>query len=837
MKEIDETSFKFIMASPPTYESYCRERKASLDKHRLLERSRTMSEVVDEILEVVSTEEDVLRATKRATSIQAAESSHATWSLSSSAIMTTWPSGSTVDDDDDEFDTIQKSIQSYTSQLFSPLYEVRPDQQNMFQENRQPLPKPGFTPKVRNLCYNLGTELSYDQDSIGHDEYYTLNIPLSDKHPSCKDQRAHNATERILQSVNPFAVMTSADVNARDAKVELDNFVSPDAAHIKLDKMDTPSSEGTETEIGYNDNQMNQLPIVDFFARKDWMLKENGSADSGELSLEPLLNAYSEDFDLKDDAISDRQEMDHMVEAKHGDNKVTSDDVPSLTAHSDHSLENMVRQTSPPKNIATHQIQDALTSLSGRQIEVSEGKHDMTQIVSILDVVKMRMKQNAFLQRMTIAIPLTPSLLHAIDTSLMTLQSMIATSLLGCSVLVRLEKKRIEVEQGLGACSSTKTGPSMIVDESSGSRNGCFSLDLDTCCAHYIDGKNSTEKNHLPVCDSRTIRPDCEKENLDIKKSDEFVPNCQIQSIRGTKEAPIEVDKKDYFHSVVIPHYQLQPICGTKYAPIEVHEERDNYDSSAISTSTRSTKSCDTIPGDIVGEFIRAFESAEQMLFDVDIDNGDELSHTLSASLPESFDSEQFMKDMALRLDEELCGGVGSYYEEDTSISTLFHMAAVSCESNDGLDEEICALEMFEIDLKNQIEKANNKSALVSLTSPIHSNLSASLSNCSMTTAFLTDENPLSCMSSDDEYCPAESYVRKVHFNEQVEEFLYFAHEACGTPDAKASKRYKHDETFIDEICNVFDDILDELSFACVNISRAMDRTKNLSKIRRSSVS
>jgi hypothetical protein len=230
----------------------------------------------------------------------------------------------------------------------------------------------------------------------------------------------------------------------------------------------------------------------------------------------------------------------------------------------------------------------------------------------------------------------------------------------------------------------------------------------------------------------------------------------------------------------------------------------------------------------------------------IDMDNDDEAAYALSGPLPESFDSDQFMKDMALRLEAELSSVVGNDYDLGKMNATEFQqfsmsIPSASCESNDGLDEEICALDMFGAELKNELEQANDKSVLVShTTSPTYSTISPQSSTCSMTTTFLSDNQALSCVSSDVEFFPPPKDIRKVHFNEQVEEFLYLAHEACGTPDAKGGERHKVDESFVDEIYHVFDELLDEITSACVSISRAMDRTRYLPKsksIRRSSVS
>lgn len=840
------------MASSPTYESYCRERKATVDKHRFEEHGRPMSEVVDEILEIISTDEDVLRQeARRGASLLTTESSYATWSLSSSAIMTSWPSGSSLDDNDDEDDTVHKSIQSYTSPLFSPLYEVRPDQQNVFQENRQPLPKAGHTPKVTNLCYNLAADISYDDanEYSVPTELPSTSKKFSSVEASSKTQRAHNATERILHSVSNLSVLTNPEINKRDTNVDQDKNSSFRHQHLSSDPkvendehktISTSASPGAEIADAHTHNQLEHIPLVydDIYARRDWVLKSYSSADTGELSLEPLLNAYSEDFDPEERLIADRQASDDTEErCKSGiaeesaDTEAANDiaDMPSSKTKSIEEANTSKHETKASflhENVSSDnilQLTSMQCSLPNTKLESKEMMLALSQGITIQAFEKICIQQHAYLQRIALDVPLTPSLLHAVDKSLMTLQSTIAKSLLDCSVLNRLEAKRISMEEQTIHTSNQKDLSIAILDQASMSdNNSCCALDVESFCIQNADYKHPSDKEWV------SSRP---HDHQLCEPSEKEIDSLNLEeAIIGAIDSPIEKSSGN-----VSPHETID-LAGSREDPIIISDELE----SDIAMLLQSSRSSDSNSDDIVDKFLRAIEGDGTLEFDDDHD--DENTYSISA-LPKSFDSEQFMRDMAVRLEAELTSVVGNHYDDDNFSSVELQqlslsLPSTSCESNDGLDEEISALDMFGAELKNELAKANDESALIPFTSPMHTLQSPQLSTYSMTTTFLSENNALSCMSSEEFFPPPN--VRKVHFNEQVEEFLYLAHEACGTPDAKEAERQKMDETFMDEICNVFDEIVDELSMACVSISRAMDRTRYLPKskaIRRSSVS
>ena len=829
---------KVTMASPSTYERYLRERKATVDKHRFTEKSRSMSEVVDDILEIISTDEDVLRKeANQETSLLTTQSSHATWSLSSSAIMKSW------DDDDDENErAIPKSIQSYTSPVFSPLYEVRPEQQNVFQENRQPLPKAGQTPKVRNLCYNLATDISYDsayEYTAQRESPTSKLLPVS----SSRYQRAHATTERILLSISPLSISTNIEVNAKNTKVDFDQNadVLPQQLldHPNVEIVDSTPISTLEEEIvdDFTPTQSEHVPLAFdyFYARKDWALKSYSSADSGELSLEPLLNAYSEDFDPEYKLKSDRRGTD-AAEEKNIASVEESVDISTINdgtetpystiqpiEETEHFTEEVEQSSSIEKSIQPSFPRNISSESSNIQRKIS-------QALTIQVLEKICMKHHAFSDLKMFDVPLTPSLLHAIDTSLVTLQSTIASSLMDYSVLVCLEKKKLSSEERTDCPAAPKDCPiDKGIQAPVSVNHRCFTLDLDAFCIHNDDDNHAIEGKCFD-CDSS--RSNGHRPSVPLETGDDY--RSTQKAIESALEEKFE---NDFSGEVIDLTDNMEPAHDFAGETIDLTSS-----SSGAPSYLPENPELDAIPSvksnssdDIVEKFLRALEGAKEM--GLEIDNDDETADYLMDAPPKSFDSEQFMRDMAVRLETELTSVVGNHYDDSTFLDSIefqqlsMSLPSASRESNDGLDEELCALDMFGAELKNELEKANDTTVLIP---------SPQSSFCSMTTTFLSDNHLPSCISSDEDFIFPPPHIRKVHFNEQVEEFLYLAHEACGTPDAKSAERQQPDETFVDEICNVFDELLDEFSLACVSISRAMDRTRYLPKskpIRRSSVS
>ena len=185
-----------------------------------------------------------------------------------------------------------------------------------------------------------------------------------------------------------------------------------------------------------------------------------------------------------------------------------------------------------------------------------------------------------------------------------------------------------------------------------------------------------------------------------------------------------------------------------------------------------------------------------------------------------------------LLLDSEL-RAVMKITKDGEDASTLFPSVSfdsfmATCDSDDGLDDELVALEMLEVDLRQEMDTATELALLPMLTSPIHT-----YSTDSSIDHFCAILDVSSTLSGDKHN--STPITRKVHFNDEVEEFL-FVNEILGD-DPKPENN--PEETFADEIFAVLDDILDEISFACIAAANAMDRTRSMPRngtFRRSSV-
>jgi len=137
------------------------------------------------------------------------------WSLSSNSIITSW----LLDHDDDSLESdqspIKKSIQSYTSdRTFSPVYEVTGEAENVFKESRQPLPKPGRTPKFGNLEYGQPPKfgkLSYKMSHSDDDDLHEAGAQLTGVTP-----RLGNLSRRAAAGMQHTMSAEERDRSAHD---------------------------------------------------------------------------------------------------------------------------------------------------------------------------------------------------------------------------------------------------------------------------------------------------------------------------------------------------------------------------------------------------------------------------------------------------------------------------------------------------------------------------------------------------------------------------------------------------------------------------------------------
>lgn len=224
-----------------TFENYCRERKSFLDQECLRESEIMSAEDEferDELIEILSTDESAKEKATTVTSQTEPLTECQSWSLSSNSIITAW-----YENEDELKNPLppSKSIQSYASDtmgMFSPLYEITSQHTNIFKENRQDLPKAGRTPKFGNLSYK--------------------------DHPEC-----HDSMTEVLEEL--------------ELEQESDTMCT---------KRNSETTSNSTTSTKKTKTSKNAPRTFESFLRGEWSLDPLDSAGSGELSLEPVLEAF-----------------------------------------------------------------------------------------------------------------------------------------------------------------------------------------------------------------------------------------------------------------------------------------------------------------------------------------------------------------------------------------------------------------------------------------------------------------------------------------------------------------------------------------------------------------
>lgn len=1014
-----------------SYESYCRERKAALDKERALGRGRSMSEVVDEILEIVSSDEDPKRKQKLDTAPITREPSYSSWSLSSNSIVVSYPSSS-ADDDDVDVGTFQKSIQSYTSQLFSPLYEVTAVQHNVFQENRRPLPKAGHTPKFGNLCYNLVTQLS-DNQNFPEDSALATDSKMQPREAATSGKNIKDMAN-LLKRDTSLLPIADTQVSTQRAKTRSNRFLSR-AKMMPLKKLEDTARESTLLQFDRPSSPKKNEAHV----RTDWNLGSFKSADSGDLSLEPLLHAFEDELEQDESlgirrGVGSREKRDtfswadsgelsldlslNAFEDKHGPfesleirrggvsgekNTFSWDDSGELSLVVEVSLTAIEDEPVPDESLDIRRgevsggkrdtflsvesgdfIQEPLlsafeevvpdeslgTTCLGDEVDSSEveekkeaAKYDVSTIIS-------KNESERRISNMTVPSPyrIFQVLLYRSFSSLrlIKLNGMVPCSLFDSidhpSIPIRysmlLEDKETRQYENLGqivsksptsscqqnTCRLTIRSPSFASSpggnrgcfmlhsssfaSSPGGNGGCFMLDPDAFCVRLSNWSvkktkhrtfpmkteisNTTDKEHpsasaddrVPYDDfddniGSTLSPStrCVVDETQVSKADDNVgvlnitqdgedfsklfPTFSYDSFIGSYESDeltinSIVDEPQVSHGtaddlfgeddqVVRNPSALSLLAshrGGKYVDrVDVLEDSElravvkltrdgedaaapflfpefSYDSYMASGESESDEPTTLAPSTslVVGE-PQISHSTTNELFD---DDDRVVLHPSALSLMtsqggggggDSVDHNDLLRDSELR-------AVMKLTRDGEDVSTLFpsfsfdsYMA--SCESDDGLNSEIGALQALEVDLRQEIETAVavDSTILPPLTSPIQTPVATQYSYDSSIAIFCAavHDDSSSCSGEDSMPC-----IRRVHFNEEVQEFIFF-NEIRNEP--RRGRGTVTEDTFLDDVIGVFEDLLDELSFACVSVSRAMDRTRSVStnrKIRRS---
>jgi hypothetical protein len=771
-----------------TYENYCRERKAVLNRERAQGRRSNSSEIVDGILEVISGDQSPTEQAATYTSTMTTQTS-ASWSLSSNTIVTAWPSWNSEDDDEGAH-TVQKSIQSYTSQLFSPLYEVTMDQHNVFQENRRPLPKAGQTPKFGNLCYSLLTQLSDDQNLPEHNsEWPDAYEPVI---PSSKVS-ATAALSPAKKSYEPLLSMTSTKVTTRFAKATK-RISSPTNTMLPLNKLDKKAIE--YARMHFERRSLPEKYDYDVYARNDWTLESLTSSGSGELSLEPLLEAFAAEtppFEFMDTAPLDEDEGSSDGQVK---KEAEKDNAVTLSVKNESASEHKIDGGSLDAQVQNAGKDNAVTS----RVE-NESTSDHT-IISVVEpaperfVNDMLHKSFTSLCRITLDAMVTPSLFHAIDTSQLPLRPLFTQSrhssnplrdfVLGQETVKNQDKNCCEIVSMVPPSSKALTY--LLGDQrncqltvqslscpSSEADSSCFMLDPEAFCIRLSNWRQTRTKQGALPEDSESIND--EIEHLIAPHNDGLVRDCALDT--------------------------------TKLSLLFSSTSEDITDSQTP-------------------------HSASNEIFD---DDDRVVLHPSALSLIASGEGAGISVNTDVLLKDDELRAVMKLTNDGEDASTLFpsftYDSSIACESDDGLVDELGALELFGDDLRKTLDiamAAVDSTLLPPLTSPIQTPVPTLSSDSSM--ANFADVHDVSPNYSGDGR-RSTPFVRRVHFNDEVQEFL-FVNEIGDEP----RRGNEADDTFLDEVMGVFEDLLDELSFACVSASRAIDKTRAMNKegkVRRSS--
>jgi hypothetical protein len=312
-------------AETTSFENYCRERKAMVDRTRQRsplkngispKREKKKSQHT-ELVEVISCDEMATAATQPLTPM----ASHS-WSISSnSIIMNSYPG------DDQEYPTqqegegrhdcntaelvlhslhespVKKAILSYTSDsagMFSPLYEVTSEHTNVFKSTRKPLPKAGKTPRFGNLAYKKAT-----------------NKNAGD---SLKTERTSNATKHI--PVNP------GDTLSFDFSMEQVARHTNPLPHCSGNLFITTDADECRKETS---KQVSPLRTFEAFIRGEWQLEKvsmNSMSSSTEAVFDQQLDTSVDENDenradspnnpcIQQEPSTDDQEfLDAVIEVK-----------------------------------------------------------------------------------------------------------------------------------------------------------------------------------------------------------------------------------------------------------------------------------------------------------------------------------------------------------------------------------------------------------------------------------------------------------------------------------------------------------------------------------------
>lgn len=241
-----------------------------------------------------------------------------TWSLSSNSIQTL----SFIDDDEDlSAHAPPRMIQSYTSDSFSPVYELSAaDGKNIFQECRRHLPAPGNTPRFGTLSYKTSLDFPDDENSIT--EYTEENrIPKMPEPPAknkveqtvgVRSNEENEEEENLDAKVTPK--ITNQTYRSNLFKMKVKRFArshlnkhTVTESNIEGEKTHEVLIQGEKSKVQHASLEQNQHAIVTGEA-------ENASGNMGSLQ---------EESEKTSSAESAKQEIDATLQQL--DDKVASE--------------------------------------------------------------------------------------------------------------------------------------------------------------------------------------------------------------------------------------------------------------------------------------------------------------------------------------------------------------------------------------------------------------------------------------------------------------------------------------------------------------------------------
>lgn len=247
-----------------SYESYCRERKASRSRIQLGANPVTDGDELDHpLIEIQSRDEDDdsgTRIKKNRRRTPDTVPTAASWSVSSKSIINSWYEPTTSSS---TFETT-KTISSYASNkdVFSPLYEVTMEHTNVYEQNGLSLPRPGQTPRFGKLAYKCTNTLTPKQADTPKQEARRLPGEVSSRKVREQWQQLQDKSRRLLGPKTPLSAQPSTRTN-------------PPSITTRKFKSSLSESRSSKT--------------FDSYRRGEWKLDAVGRSPDSTLTLDPIV--------------------------------------------------------------------------------------------------------------------------------------------------------------------------------------------------------------------------------------------------------------------------------------------------------------------------------------------------------------------------------------------------------------------------------------------------------------------------------------------------------------------------------------------------------------------